>query len=168
MLLHLKFANRIVLMFFFTLFSSVVFAQQFKKWNDDLLNERYIKYYHVEAGIIIQKVISLDASSLNNSYIEIGLIINRISFPPDEFMKKGAQIIFEDNTVLFLNDPVSVFYLYSGTHELTIKHKLSDEELLLLQTKPMKYFRIYTTENKIDRYQKNDIRIAFSKISSEI
>lgn len=143
---------------------SASFSQTLKSSKDGLTNISTVQYYNQEAQFIIQKV--NDPSSSKPTYL-IGLIVFRNSVSSDEFMKVGGGIVFEDDSRLIFADQVSLNYLYSGKHQLSIRHQLTDEELQQLKTKRIKHFKVANYLKEVDRFEKDKILDAFSKIESE-
>lgn len=88
-------------------FSVLSFSQSFKKYNDPILNKTIITYHNVDAQIIFQKTISGNPSDETSPVYEIGLIRYDKSFGADDFMNSKAIVVFEDQSLLILNDPVA-------------------------------------------------------------
>lgn len=144
-------------------------AQKFEKNDDRFWNERTIRYYDINAQIIIQKIISLDSNSVKLTVpkYEIGLVIYRTSIDPIAFMQKGGQIVFEDGTVVNFSDPVTINYLHSGRHEFCIKHELTEIELNLFLQKRIDSFNIYDLKQRLDKWQKETYIEMFNKLLTE-
>jgi hypothetical protein len=143
------------------------FPQEFSSQKDIYSNTRVVRYFNENSQMVIQKTVPLVTNSNVDSDLEIGLIVYRTSISRDEFMKTGSAIVFDDDSFLFFKDQVRFNFLYSGEHELSIKHKLSPEELQMLQNKKIKFFRILNYENSLDRWEKEKIRKVFSEILKE-
>jgi hypothetical protein len=158
--------SKLFLLLTIIFFSLTTRGQDFKKWTDNLRGEKFIRYYNINTQLIIQKTILLDSNSTSPTY-QIGLIAYTKTIASDDFMLVGGQIIFDDNTTLTFNDPVFVIYHYSGKHEFSLKHTLSYDELKMLQSKTINFFKVYEYENKLDKWQKEDVLKAFKKIVSE-
>lgn len=139
-------------------------SQTFRSSKDALTNITTVQHYNQEAQIIIQKI--NDPGNSKPTYF-IGLIVFRNSVSSDEFMKVGGGIVFEDDSKLILADPISLNYLYSGKHQLSIRHQLTDEELQQLKTKRIKHFKVVNYLKEVDRFEKDKIVEAFNKIEAE-
>ena len=146
--------------------SVAAYGQNFKKWTDDFRHHRVIRYYNLNTQFIIQKTLSSDVIS-NSSAYEIGLIAFTKTIKSDDFMFDGGLIVFDDNTTLILEDPIHIIYHYSGKHQFSLKHSLSAEELKMIQTKKINFFKICDYGNKFDKWQKEDVLEACNKIVSE-
>jgi hypothetical protein len=139
-------------------------GQEFKKWNDDILKKKTVRYYNQNAQFIVQKTQSLDSSELK---FEIGLIIFRSSIKTDDFMFEGSQIILDDNSVIHLSENIQSQYIMSGKNMLFIKHLLTSDEMVRLKANKISKFRIYQYEYSFDKWQKDDIFKAIRQIESE-
>ena len=137
------------------LFPLSSFCQSFEKSKEDFLKEKYIRYYDRNAGIIIQKTTSLYNDS-NNVFYEVALLIEKYEKSINDVMRKVGMIVFEDNTSLTLNDQVNFEFLIEGKRQFSIKHKLTGEELRLLQTKKIEMIYLMGSTNKLDKWQRQD------------
>ena len=117
-----------------------LFAQSFQKSEDKLAGEKYIEYNHVNAGIIIRKIIFKDTTS--KPIYELGLIVYRKTFAPTDFMEKRTYIVFEDQSFLSFADSIVLTYFQVGKHGYCFKRRLTESELSFFQTKRIDYFSI--------------------------
>lgn len=158
--------SKLFLFVLVTICSTSIRGQDFKKWTDNSRGEKFIRYYNINTQLIIQKKLLLDSNLIAPIY-QVGLIAYTKTIASDDFMLVGGQIVFDDNTTLTFNDQVYIIYHYSGKHEFSLKHTLSNEELRMLQIKKVNFFKVYDYENKLDKWQKEDVLNAFNKIVSE-
>lgn len=149
---------------FFLLLPLYSLSQTFEKSNNLFLKENYIRFYDRNAGVLIQKISRTDTT---NTYYEIGLSLFTRGRNSDDFMKKGAVIVFDDNTFLLFLEPIYVNYFQEGKHQYSIKHILSTDELHILQTQKIDYFSLIDKRNDLDKWQKQDILKAFVEIEKQ-
>ncbi|MEP6846699.1 MAG: hypothetical protein ABI861_11870 [Panacibacter sp.] len=163
-----KSINRAIVLFTFTIFQTFILikgnAQTFKVESDENINEKRVKYYNRDAGLIIHKIVSGDTM---NPIYEIGLSISRTSLPSDYFMFKGSYIFFNDSSIMKFNNEIDATYTYPGKHELVLLHILTEEEFKILQTKKIKYFKIGDETSTLDKWQPLNIIKAFNEIISQ-
>ena len=154
------------LFFLFFLSSFISKSQTFEKSKNSYLNESYIRYYDRNAGILIQKVITVNKDSSSIHY-ELGLLVFTRGRETDDFMDRGAVIAFDDKTYLLFTDQVYVNYFQEGKHQYSIKHILSMEELQMLQSKKIDYISVLQLKNPLDKWQKQDAQKAFFEITKQ-
>ncbi|MBK8610473.1 MAG: hypothetical protein IPL84_11190 [Chitinophagaceae bacterium] len=145
------------------LFPLSALSQSFEKSKEEYLNESYIRYYDRTAGIIIQKTAPLNYDS-GAVFYEVALLIEKYEKSINDVMRKRGMIFFEDKTSLILNDPVYFEFLMEGKRQYSIKHRLTEEELELLQTKKIDLIYLMGSTKKLDKWQ----RQAYLKMFSEI
>ncbi len=145
------------------LFPYSAFAQSFEKSKEEYLNESYIRYYDRTAGIIIQKTATLNNDS-GHVFYEVALLIEKYEKSITDVMRKRGIIFFEDKTSLPLNDQIYFEFQMEGKRQYSIKHRLTDEELQLLQTKKIDFIYLMGVTNKLDKWQ----RQAYLKMFNEI
>jgi hypothetical protein len=102
-----------------------------------------------------------------NDVVEIGLLAYLTSVASDDFLSNKAVIVFEDGSVLPLEETVSFTYLYSGRHELALRHSLSKGELDKLTTLKIKGFRLSRYFTTLDKWEAEDARKGLAKILAE-
>lgn len=148
------------------LFPFYSFSQNFEKSKDEFLNESYIRYYDRDASIIVQKTIPLTKDS-SNVFYEVALVTQKDNRSVDDIMRKRGVIVFEDKTFLLLTDQVTFDFLMEGKRQYTIKHKLTNDELILLQTKKINYINFVGSSNNLDKWQKQNYLKMFNQIVSQ-
>ena len=79
-------------------------------------------------------------------------------------MRKRGMIILEDKTSLILNDQVYFEFLMEGKRQYSIKHRLTNEEFQLLQSKKIDLIYLMGVTNKLDKWQKQTYLKMFSEI----
>jgi hypothetical protein len=151
----------VLLILIFSPFNS--FTQSFEKSKDDYLNETYIRYFDRTAGIIIQKTAPLGNDS-GVVFYEVALLLEKYEKTINDVMRKRGLIVFEDKTTLTLNEQVYFEFLMEGKRQYSIKHRLTDTELQLLQTKKIDIIYLMGVTNKLDKWQ----RQAYIKMFNEI
>ena len=155
---------KLLLFLLVTSLAVTVYGQTFKKWSGDFHPQKIIRYSNLNAQFIIQKTLSPDT---NSTIYEIGLITFTKTIRSDDFMFEGGQIVFDDKTTLIFQDVVNIVYHYSGKHQFSLRHRLSAEELEMIQTKKINFFKVYDYGNKLDKWQKEDVLEACNKIVAE-
>ena len=138
-------------------------AQSFEKSKEEYLNESYIRYYDRTAGIIIQKTTPLKKDS-GEVFYEVALLVEKYEKSINDVMRKRGMIVFEDKTTLQLNDHVYFEFLMEGKRQYSIRHKLTDEELQLLQTKKIDLIYLMGMTNKLDKWQRQSYLKMFNEI----
>jgi len=145
------------------LFPLSTFSQSFEKSKEEYLNESYVRYYDRTAGIIIQKTAPLNNDS-GKIFYEVALLIEKYEKSINDVMRKRGMIIFEDKTSLIFNDQVYFEFLMEGKRQYSIKHKLTDDELQLLQTKKIDLIYLMGSTNKLNKWQREDYLKMFNDI----
>lgn len=142
------------------------FSQTFERSEKPYLKENYTQYHNLKAGIIILKVKNVEKDSTTFRY-EIGLSIFTMGRSIDDFMKQTSVVVFEDNTHLLLYDNIYVNYFQEGKHQYSIKHKLSENEFEIFQSKKIDFFLIAEKKKQLDKWLKEDVLNAFKKITTQ-
>ena len=154
---------KLIIFLLFPFYSS---SQNFEKSKDEFLKENYIRYYDRGAGIIVQKTFtSINDSS--SAFYEVALVTHKDAKSVDDIMRKRGVIVFDDKTFLLLNDQVYFDFLMEGKRQYTLKHKLTNDELSLLQSKKIDYINLVGLSNSLDKWQKQNYIKIFNEISSQ-
>jgi len=150
-------------LFLLLLFPFSSFSQSYEKSNDEYLNESYIRYFDRNAGIIVQKTSPLKSDTVNVFY-EIALVTYKDAKSVDDIMRKRGVIVFEDKTFLVLQDEVKFDFLMEGKRQYTLRHKLTNEELQLLQQKRIDFINFIGGITKLDKWQRQNYQKVFNEI----
>jgi len=142
------------------------FAQSYERSKDDFLKESYVRFYNRDAGIIVQKTFPLERDTLN-AYYEVALVVHKDAKSVDDIMRKRGVIVFEDKTFLVFTDQVNFDFLMEGKRRYTLTHKLTSEELHLLQIKKIDFINFIGQSTNLDKWQKRDYQKVFNKIVTE-
>ena len=89
------------------------------------------------------------------------------SISSDDFMGPHTKLQFEDGSNLIFREQVNFNYLYSGKHEINIRHLLNQDEFYQLKSKKVKSFSILYYRNSFDKFQMEKILNAIIKIETE-
>jgi hypothetical protein len=150
----------------FLLFPLLGFSQTYEKTNDEYLKENSIRYYDRQAGIIIQKI-TINSGDTSSVFYELGLIVTKGSRSSDDFMKKAGLIVFEDKSFLRFNDQIYFTYLMEGKHQYSLKHRITDDEFKMLQTKKIDFISVANYSMNLDKWQKQTYLKVFKEIQQQ-
>lgn len=148
------------------LFPLYAFSQSYEKSKDEYLKESYVRYYDRDAGIIIQKTIPFNNDTAGIFY-EVALIMVKGERSIDDIMKKRGVIVFDDKSILVFYDQVSFDFLMEGKRQYSVKHRLTNDELFLLQTKIIDLINLVGVSNKLDKWQKQTYLKVFTQITRQ-
>ena len=152
--------------FLILLFPCYAFSQSYEKSRDEYLKESYVRYYDRDAGIIIQKTTPFNNDSTGIFY-EIALTMVKVERSIDDIMKKRGVVVFDDKSILIFYDQVSFDFQMEGKRLYSVKHKLTNDELYLLQTKIIDFVNLVGLSNKLDKWQKQTYLKVFTEITKQ-
>jgi len=160
----------IYIMITFLLLVNMARGQEFIKITENQNRVRIVKYvderYPTRIPIILYKITNLDTDSTQYS---IGLFVYAVA-STDQFMRdlKRAYIKFDDGTKMNLLEDVAVNYVRAaGMSQLAVKHILSEEEFLKLQTKTVDYISIDNIQSNVEMFEKKELIKVFTNIVSK-
>jgi hypothetical protein len=110
--------------------------------------------------VILQKIVT---NNTDTTFF-IGLSITRNTVKSEEFMDSGSAIFLENGIVLEFEDQTFINYLYSGQHQIAVKHKLNQDEISLLLAKTLVRYTIHSYEFIPDRFSKKELAAALLKL----
>lgn len=161
---HLK--SSFVILFTACLFNwSNSFGQKFDKFKD-AVNDCFVIEYYVELNqLIIQKHIPFD--STKTPYYRVGIFVTPQNVLYEQFMKRGAMIVFEDSSKIILKNETRVVALGNDSYQISAILDLSIVELQHFINHKIKYFRIHNYLHTFDKWQPKNVQEAFVKIKTE-
>lgn len=149
-------------LFLTTIFLSLnSLSQDFVISEDEILNQRIIKSINRAAGVAVQKIINKD--SKEEKY-ELALFVNQLVVLDDEFLSHSNYIVFKDKSTIILKEQVEMNFYSEGKNNIFILHELTTDELKMLLTKNIDYFRVLGFKISPDRWQKEKLIKTFEEI----
>lgn len=139
-------------------------AQEFTTSTDITTGKKFLKYHHLDAQIVIHKKSGADD---NNGFIELGLYVFDKTIGLSDFMNQGGIITFDDGSHLIFTEAPSFNYLYSGKHQVFLKHRLSELELKSLQSHKISTFQIGEIKKTLNKWEAERVNAAFIKMAAE-